>query len=67
MQCTKFEIFDSNPINEDWDIGAKSGLGWLRPGQSRSSAMSPFDRARTTVYLSLIETVFVLYRFRELT
>jgi len=37
-------------------------LGALR-GHSRSSAMSPFDRAHTTSYSTLIET---FYRFRDI-
>jgi len=29
--------------------------------------MSPFDRARTTSYSTLIETVSIFYRFRDIT
>ena len=40
-------------------------IGWFRAvrGHSRSSAMSPFDRAYTTSYSTLIET---MYRFRHI-
>jgi len=34
-------------------------------GHSRSRAMSPFDRAHTTSYSTLIETMSVFYRFRD--
>jgi len=41
-------------------------MGWFGTvrGHSRSSAMSPFDRAHTTSYSTLIETM--LYRFRDI-
>jgi len=42
---------------------AENGVVW---GHSRSSAMSPFDRAHTTTYSTLIETIapLVLWRCR---
>jgi len=46
-------------------------MGWFRAvrGHSGSSAMSPFDRAHTTSYSTLIETMrlsFSIYRFRDI-
>jgi len=40
-------------------------MGWFGvvKGHSQSTAMSPFDRAHTTSYSTLIETM--LYRFRD--
>ena len=42
-------------------------MGWFGVvrGHSRSSAMSPFDRAHTTSYSTLIESMCILYRFRD--
>jgi len=41
------------------------GVVWGVSGQPLSLAMSPFDRAHTTSYSTLIETVrYILYRFR---
>jgi len=42
----------------------KNGVLWLVMGHTRSSAMSPFDRANTTSYSTLIETIH-LYRIRD--
>jgi len=36
---------------------AEKGVVWAVRGHSRSSAMSPFDRAHTTPYSTLIETM----------
>jgi len=45
-------------------------MGWFGVvrGHSRSTAMSPFDRAHTTLYSTLTETMYVsiLYRFRDI-
>jgi len=43
-------------------------MGWFRVvrGHSRSWAMPPFDRAHTCSYSALIETVSILYRFRDI-
>ena len=38
------------------------GFGVVR-GDSRSSAMSPFDRVHTTSYSALIETLSILHHF----
>ena len=58
-QCTKFEV-SRFICYEAVNGGAKSrklgGLGVVR-GHSRSPAMSPFDRAHTTSYSTLIETM----------
>ena len=35
-------------------------------GHSRSWAMPPLDRVHTTSYLTLIETVSIFYRFRDI-
>ena len=59
-QCTKFEVFRFTRY-EAVNGGAKcrkwGGLHGAVRGHSRSSAMSPFDRARTTSYSTLIETM----------
>ena len=58
-QCTKYEV-SRFAHYEAVNGGAKcrkwGGLGWLG-GHSRSTAMSPFDRAHTTSYSTLIETM----------
>jgi len=58
-QCTKFEVSRFTRY-EAMNSGAKcrkwGGLGAVR-GHSRSLAMSPFDRAPTTSYSTLIETM----------
>ena len=43
-------------------------MGWLPVvrGDSRSTAMSPFDRAHTTSQSILIETMSIFYRFRDI-
>jgi len=44
-------------------------MGWFEVvrGHSRSTAMSPFDRAHTTSYSTLIETMCLsFYRFRDI-
>ena len=51
-QCTKFE--DSRVTRYEAMIGGAKGV--VR-GHSRSWAMPPFDRAHTTSYLTLIETM----------
>ena len=43
-------------IDDDDDDG-RCGVVWALRGHSRSSAMSPFDRAHTTSYSTLIETM----------
>jgi len=67
-QCTKFEVSRFTRYDA-MNGGAKcrkwGGLGVVR-GHSRSSAMSPFDRAHMTSYLTLIETVSIFYRFRDI-
>ena len=54
-QCTKYEVSRFTRY-EAMNGGAKSENGVVR-GHSRSSAMSPFDRAHTTSYSTLIETM----------
>jgi len=59
--CTKFKVPACSRY-EDMNGGAKwrnwGSLGQLGArGHSGSSAMSPFDRAHTTSYSTLIETV----------
>ena len=43
-------------------------MGWFGVARehSRSWAMPPFDRAHTTSYSTLIETMSFLYRFRDI-
>jgi len=57
-QCTKFEVSRFTRY-EAMNGGAKcrksGGLGGQ--GHSRSWAMPPFDRAHTTSYTTLIETI----------
>ena len=57
-QSTKFE-FSRFTRYEAINGGAKcrKGVVWVVRGHSRSSAMSPFDRAHTTSYSTLIETM----------
>jgi len=58
-QCTKFEVFRFTRY-EAMNGGAKCRkMGWFGAvrGHSRSSAMSPFDRAHMTSYSTLIETM----------
>jgi len=68
-QCTKFEVSRFTRY-EAMNGGAKCKLQKMRwfgavRGLSRSSAMSPFDRADTTSYSTLIENVSIVYRFRD--
>jgi len=58
-QCTKFEVSRFTRY-EAMNGGAKcSKMGWFGAvrGHSRSWAMPPFDRAHTTSYSTLIETM----------
>ena len=48
---TRYEAMNGGSKCRKW-----GGLGWLR-GHSRSWAMPPFDRAHTTSYKTLIETM----------
>ena len=43
-------------------------MGWFGVvrGHSRSWAMAPFDRAHTTSYSTLIETMCLFRRFRDI-
>ena len=43
-------------------------MGWFGAvtGHSRSWSMPPFDRAHTTSCSTLIETVSIFYRFRDI-
>jgi len=43
-------------------------MGWFGVvrGHSRSTAMSPFDRARTTSYSTLIETMCLSFTIFEI-
>jgi len=67
-QCTKFEVSRFTRYDA-MNGGAKcrkwGGLGWLR-GHSRSTAMSPFDRAHTTSYSTLIETLCLSFTVFEI-
>ena len=52
-RCTRYEAMNGGAKCRKW-----GGLGWLAgTGQSRSWAMLPFDRARTTSYSTLVETM----------
>ena len=58
-QCTKFEVSRFTRY-EAVNGGAKcKKMGWFGvvKGHSRSKAISPFDRAHTTSYSTLIETM----------
>ena len=65
--CTKFEVSRFTRYDA-MNGGAKcrkwGSLGQL--GHLRSSAMSLFDRARTTSCSTLIETMSLLYRFWDI-
>ena len=57
-QCTKFEV--SRFTRSEAMNGGVKCTNWVvggLMGYSRSSAMSPFDRAHTTFYSALIETM----------
>jgi len=58
-KCTRFEVFKFT-LYEAMNGGTKfrkwGGFGVVR-GHSRSWAMPPFDRAHTTYYSTLTETV----------
>ena len=70
-QCTKYEVSRFTRY-EAVNGGAKcrkwGGLGWFRVvrGHSRSRAMPPFDRAHTTSYSTLIETVCLSFTVFEI-
>jgi len=54
--------FLTTPITKTWKAvkNVEIGIVWGLGGHSRSSAMSPFDRAHTTFYLTFIETARLL-------
>ena len=68
-QCTKFEVSTRFTRYDAMNGGAKcrkwGGLGWLG-GLSRLLAMSPFDRAHTTSYSTLIETMCLSFTVFEI-
>jgi len=45
---------------------AENGVVWAVRGHSRSWAMPPFNTAHMTSYSTLIETVSIFYRFRDI-
>jgi len=61
-QCTKFEVsrLYVHPLrNYEWRFKMQK-MGWfgqLGVNHAGSAAMSPFDRAHTTSYSTLIETM----------
>ena len=69
-QCTKFEVSrftHYEAMNYEWRCKMQK-MGWFGAvkghsgsWQSKSSAMSPFDRAHTTSYSTLIETMHLSY------
>jgi len=67
-QCTKFEVprfIRYEAVNGGAKCRKWGGLGRLG-GHSRSSAMSPFDRAHTTSYSTLIETMYLSFAIFEI-
>ena len=56
-QCTKFEV-SRFTVTKLWMAVQNAENGVVR-GHSRSWAMPPFDRAHTTSYSTLIETICV--------
>jgi len=70
-QCTKFEVPKFTRC-EAMNGGAKyrkwGGLGWFEVvrGHSRSWAMPPFDRAHTTSYSTLIESMCLSFAVFEI-
>ena len=67
-QCTKFEV-SRFTLYEAVNGGAKcKKIGWFGVvrGDSRSWAMTPFDRAHTTFYSTLIETMCLSFTVFEI-
>jgi len=67
-QCTKYEVSRFTRY-EAVNSGAKCRKwGWFRVvrGHSRSTATSPFDRAHTTSYSTLIETMRLSFTVFEI-
>ena len=58
-QCTKFEV--SRFTRYKAMNGSANAENGVVRGHSRSSAMSPFDRAHTTSYSTLIETMCLFF------
>ena len=57
-QSTNFEVSRFTRYEATKAVqNAENGVVWAIRGHSRSSAMSPFDRAHTTSYSTLIEAV----------
>ena len=55
-KCTRFEVSRFTRYEAmNGGANAENGVVWAVRGHSRSSAMSPFDRAHTTSYSTLIE------------
>ena len=67
-QCTKFEVYRFiryEAVNGGAKCRKWDGLGVVK-GHSRSTAMSPFDRAHTTSYSTLIETMCLSFTVFEI-
>ena len=68
-QCTKFEVSRFTRY-EAINVGRHKmrNMGWVGMvrGHSRSTAMSPFDRAHTTSCSTLIETVCLSFTVFEI-
>jgi len=57
-QCTKFEVSRFTHYDAmNGGANAENGVVWAVRGHSKSTAMSRFDRAHTTSYSTLIETM----------
>jgi len=58
-QCTKFDLYEVHPLRSyEWQCKVQK-MGWFGVirGHSRSRAMPPFDRAHTTSYSTIIESI----------
>ena len=67
-QCTKFEVSRFTryeAMNGSAKCRKWGGIGVVT-GHSRSSAMSPFDKAHTTSYPTLIETMCLYFAVFEI-
>ena len=67
-QCTKYEVsrFTRYEVVNGGAKCRKRGGLWVVRGHSRSTAMSPFDRAHTISYSTLIEAMCLSFTVFEI-
>ena len=58
-QCTKFEVSRFTRCEAMAVQNTENEVVWVVRGHSRSWAMPPFDRARTTSYSTIVQTISV--------